>query len=239
MKTHFLIFLFLFPSIIFSQQISTNKDSLKIFGSDTLIVYNSGDSYLILDTLYSVTPQYGYWLEISTNDTTFIYYSVSSVIDPTPLNLILQPNDTAMFVFYLVDLCIFCKINKVKEYFTDTLVLISNSIVNDTLFIFAEGEGILSSVNDENFISSFKLMQNYPNPFNSTTTISYSIPDNQIVELIVYDLLGKEVINLVNEYKQAGYYTVQLNARDLSSGVYIYKLKTGEFILTKQLVLLK
>ncbi len=239
MKIYILIFLFLLPVMLFSQQISTNKDSLKIFGNDTLIVYNSGNSNLTLDTLYSVTPYYGYWLDISTKDTTFGYYSVSNVIDPTPLNLILQPNDTARFVFGLVDLCIICKARSIKEYFTDTLVLGSNSIENDTLLIFVEGDGILSSVGEENLVTGYELQQNFPNPFNPNTTISYSIPENQFVKILVFDLLGNEVINLVNENKQAGFYSVQFNASNLSSGIYFYNLITEKYIQTKKLILLK
>jgi len=83
------------------------------------------------------------------------------------------------------------------------------------------------------------LQQNYPNPFNPSTTISFSIQKSQIVELSVYDMLGKKVANLVNGYKQAGNYSVRFNASNLSSGVYIYKLKAGNFIKAKKLVFLK
>ena len=239
MKNYFLLFLFLLTAIIFPQQISTNKDSLTIFGNETLIVFNSGNSNLVLDTLYSVNPYYGYWLDIFTNDTTFGYYSVSNVIDPTPLNLILQPNDMARFVFGLVDLCIICKVSNVKEYFTDTLILVSNSIENDTLFLFVEGEGILSSVEEENIVTDYELKQNYPNPFNPITTISYSIPENQFVQIIVFDLLGNKVASLVNEYNKAGFHSIQFNGHNLSSGIYFYKLITENFIQTKKLILLK
>lgn len=239
MKIQAIISWFLFPALLFSQQISTNKDSLKIYDSDTLLVFNTGDSNLVLDTLYSVKPQYGYWLKISTKDTIFEYYSVSNVIDPTPLNLIIQPNNTAKFIFYLVDLCIFCKTNNTSEYFTDTLVLISNSIENDTLSLIVEGEGMLSSVDEEKFLYKLELKQNYPNPFNPTTTISFTIPLSQMVELKVYDMLGQEVAELVNEYVQGGSHSVQFNASHISSGIYFYKLKVGNFVQTKKLILLK
>ena len=94
----------------------------------------------------------------------------------------------------------------------------------------------------------FALYQNYPNPFNPTTTINYSIPfvetrhaSSLHVELKVYNILGNEVAELVNEYKQPGKYTVQLSAFDfrLSSGIYFYRLRAGTFIDTKKFVLLK
>ncbi|QQS36631.1 MAG: FG-GAP repeat protein [Ignavibacteriales bacterium] len=99
----------------------------------------------------------------------------------------------------------------------------------------------------ENFIPvEFSLKQNYPNPFNPTTTISYSIPyvetrhaSSQHVTLTVYDVLGNEVITLVNENKPGGQYEVEFNAEGLSSGVYFYRLNAGSFSETKKLVLMK
>jgi photosystem II stability/assembly factor-like uncharacterized protein len=88
----------------------------------------------------------------------------------------------------------------------------------------------------------YSLEQNYPNPFNPVTTIKYSIPvvlSPQHVTLIVYDVLGKEIITLVNEEKQQGFYEVKFDGTGLSSGVYFYRLKAGNFTQTKKLVLLK
>lgn len=239
MKIQVIISLFIFPALLFSQQISTNKDSLKIFESDTLLVFNSGDSNLVLDTLYSVTPQYGYWLKISTKDTIFEYYSVSNVIDPTPLDLILQPSDTAKFLFYLVDLCIICKTNKTLEYFTDTLVLISNSIEKDTLLLYIEGNGSPSSVNEEIIPYKTELKQNYPNPFNPVTTISFSLAYKQNVKLIIYNILGNEIVTLLDENKGAGIHKVKFDGSNYASGIYFYKIKAGNYFLTKKFLLLK
>lgn len=85
----------------------------------------------------------------------------------------------------------------------------------------------------------FYLSQNYPNPFNPSTIISYSIPKTSLVKLTVYDLLGKEVMNLINGNKPAGNYTVEFNANDLTSGVYYYRLEAENFISTKKMLLLK
>ena len=85
----------------------------------------------------------------------------------------------------------------------------------------------------------FTLSQNYPNPFNPTTTIVYGIPNNGPVTLKVYDNLGREVRTLVNEPKTAGFYTLTFSAPDLSSGVYFYKLESGNFVTVKRMILMK
>ena len=85
----------------------------------------------------------------------------------------------------------------------------------------------------------YVLSQNYPNPFNPTTTIDFKVPVNGLVILKVYDVTGKEVKTLVNEVVNAGVYTVDFNASDLSSGVYFYKIVAGDFMNVKKMVLLK
>jgi hypothetical protein len=87
----------------------------------------------------------------------------------------------------------------------------------------------------------FSLSQNYPNPFNPTTTIQYSIPTAGHVSLRVYDMIGREVEILVDEYKNAGVYNYELSIHNsqLSSGVYFYRLRCGNFSETKKLVLMK
>jgi hypothetical protein len=82
-------------------------------------------------------------------------------------------------------------------------------------------------------------MQNYPNPFNPSTSIQYSIKERSSVELVMYDVLGREVEVLVKEQQDAGYYKVHFNAGSLSSEVYFYRLKAGNFVETKKMLLLK
>ena len=83
------------------------------------------------------------------------------------------------------------------------------------------------------------LSQNYPNPFNPTTTINYSVSKSGSVTLKVFNIMGREVETLVNEQNTACNYEVKFDAGKLASGVYIYQLKSGDFISTKKLVLLK
>ena len=100
--------------------------------------------------------------------------------------------------------------------------------------------GNVTRVNSEdNIITSFNLIQNYPNPFNSSTKINYQIPSERFIQLKLYDILGTEIETFVNEVQQAGEYSVNFNAKNLVSGVYIYKLIAGEFVKTMKMVLLK
>jgi parallel beta-helix repeat protein len=85
----------------------------------------------------------------------------------------------------------------------------------------------------------YELSQNYPNPFNPTTRIRFSLPETSEVTLTIYDILGKEVATLMNETKNAGTYEVPFNASQFASGVYVYRLKTPNFVQTKKMSLIK
>ena len=85
----------------------------------------------------------------------------------------------------------------------------------------------------------YSLNQNYPNPFNPTTVISYQLPESANVKLKVYDVLGNEIAELVNENKAAGFYSIEFNASGLSSGIYFYSLTAGEFSKVNKMILLR
>jgi len=90
--------------------------------------------------------------------------------------------------------------------------------------------------------SKFNLSQNYPNPFNPTTKIDFDLPMDSKVSIKIYDVLGKEIKTIVNDFRTAGYYTVTFDASSFSSGVYFYRIITdgnSKFIMTKKLVILK
>ncbi len=97
------------------------------------------------------------------------------------------------------------------------------------------------SVDDElnSMPEDYNLFQNYPNPFNPSTTIRYSIINPDLVRIKVYDILGREVATLVNEFKQAGFFEIQFNSAGLASGIYLYRIESGKFIQTKKMILLK
>jgi len=94
-------------------------------------------------------------------------------------------------------------------------------------------------VESEIIPAKYYLSDNYPNPFNPTTSIKYSLPEQQFVSLKIFDILGKEVASLVNENKSAGNYEVNFDASNLSSGVYFYQFRAGNFTETKKMLLMK
>jgi len=104
-----------------------------------------------------------------------------------------------------------------------------------------EGQGIVSGVNNGSYENpeEFRLHQNYPNPFNPKTVIGYDLTKGGKISLKIFDILGKEIKTLVNDFQPAGNYNVSFDGEGLSSGTYIYRLSAGEFSLTKKMTLLK
>ncbi len=96
------------------------------------------------------------------------------------------------------------------------------------------GVEIISEIPDD-----YMLHANYPNPFNPVTTMKYDLPFDSEVTLTVYDMLGREVVTLVNEMKSAGRYSVTFNAAGLPSGMYFYKIKAHDFVQVRKMILLK
>jgi len=101
-------------------------------------------------------------------------------------------------------------------------------------------------LSDESIPVDFALLQNYPNPFNPTTKIKYAVSSKQFVSLKIYDILGNEIVILVNEEKPVGTYEIEFSAnshsgsvRNLPSGIYFYRLQAGDFVETKKMVLMK
>lgn len=125
--------------------------------------------------------------------------------------------------------------------------LIANFYLQEFAARYYEANGtdsinIISSVDDlELMLNEYNLYQNYPNPFNPSTTIAYSIPEYSKVSLIIYNTLGQKVAELVNDYQYPGKYKVDFSAdsKGLSSGVYFYSLKAGEYYAVKKFLLLK
>ena len=88
-------------------------------------------------------------------------------------------------------------------------------------------------------VVEYNLAQNYPNPFNPNTNISFILPESGNVKLTIYNLLGQEIKTLVNGFKESGVHNVSFDARDLNSGIYLYKLEANNFNQTRKMTLVK
>jgi hypothetical protein len=98
----------------------------------------------------------------------------------------------------------------------------------------------LKDKSENKFISyGYSLSSNYPNPFNPSTMITYTLPENSFVILKVYDVLGRDIVTLVNENKEAGNHSVMFNASGLPSGIYLYKIQSGNFLEIRKMILQK
>ncbi|QQS36006.1 MAG: T9SS type A sorting domain-containing protein [Ignavibacteriales bacterium] len=132
---------------------------------------------------------------------------------------------------------------------------VTSGKLGDSLIVFHRTPGRVHGLNNVGFlilpveetsnpIRDFELSHNYPNPFNPTTKIKYTVGETfyaplSLVTLRVYDILGNEIVTLVNEEKSAGVYEIEFNANNFPSGVYFYKVNIGSFTETKKMVLLK
>ena len=106
--------------------------------------------------------------------------------------------------------------------------------------IYFNAENLPTGITNTNGIANtYSLSQNFPNPFNPTTSINFSIPKDGLVKIVVYDVLGKEVATLVNDEQTAGNYEVTFDASKLTSGVYFYKITSGDFSDVKKMLLVK
>lgn len=156
---------------------------------------------------------------IAENILNTINYSISYLLDST-----LMKND---YSFYY------------KIYAVDKGIVPEYSTKPDTGYFELVYDPTVSVEIVDNKIIDYELMQNYPNPFNPITNIEYSVKEEGNVELVIYDVLGKVVVKLVDERKQAGNYSSQFDASKLSSGIYFYSLRVNGFMDTKKMLLIK
>jgi hypothetical protein len=115
---------------------------------------------------------------------------------------------------------------------------------NANMGAFGVGCEEILSIQNEVIPTSFTLHQNYPNPFNPVTTLRYELPEQSHVTIVIFDMLGRTVRQLINTTQEAGYKSIIWNATNeygklVSAGVYLYQIKAGEFVQTKKMVLLK
>ena len=190
------------------------------------------ETELVLNKLYNVTVLYdGNDYEIYIDGELDAFTSFSGLIKTTAIDLMIgqvlpneiNPNDIKYnFKGYLDDIRIY---NYAISY-------------SDIQALDIEDE------NKTNIPNNFKLAQNYPNPFNPLTTIHYSLPEESTVTIIIYDMLGRKITELISKEQHSGSHSIQWNGTDaqgnlVSAGIYFYQLKSGQHIVTKKMLLLK
>ena len=111
-------------------------------------------------------------------------------------------------------------------------------------YLFAYAPGIATPIEDKMGdehvkLERFKLNQNYPNPFNPSTTIEFDLPKSSEVSLKVYNILGEEVATLLSGSLLSGSHSVEWDASNLASGVYLYRLQAGDYVETRKMVVMK
>lgn len=126
--------------------------------------------------------------------------------------------------------------NLIIFVYKDTPPLIQSTVEQSTLQSVTNPLGVTGT---REIPKEYKLEQNYPNPFNPVTNIKYSVPKDGNVSLKVYDVLGNEVLTIIDGFMKAGVYNAEFNGANFSSGVYFYTLKTNEFTSTKKMAMVK
>ena len=193
------------------------------------------------DSMLTQAPDMFVWNQASdafdsSNDLTYTFEVSNNATFDTKMDSVSFTGDT-MFTS--------SQVGGIGDYYwrvsvTNSFDLITWGSGSDTTpFHFSIVEAVSNEDDDFETPNSFELNQNFPNPFNPTTTISYSLPKISFVSLKVYDLLGQEIITLVNEQLGAGKRSVSFDASGLASGVYVYRLEAGGFIETRKMTLIK
>jgi photosystem II stability/assembly factor-like uncharacterized protein len=216
-------------SLIFVNQ-NTGFAVGKMYTSNKTRFFKTTNGGANWDTISYNNSKYNsvFFINASTGWKAGVYYPDSSCIDYTTnggTNWIKQKKGTGTEITNL--------------YFANQLTGWA-TIKNSSVILRTTTGGItfISSVSNE-IPDKYCLFQNYPNPFNPSTNIRYQITNNRLVLIKIYDIAGKEIATLVNEKQSPGTYEVKLEAGDLPSGVYFYKLITGDYSETKKMILFK
>ena len=127
--------------------------------------------------------------------------------------------------------------NQTIEYGNTINIDLKNKPTTDNVDLYFNLTGTEKNIGETP--NSFKLFQNFPNPFNPSTIIKYKIPKESFVFIKVYDIIGREIATLVSEQQKAGYYNVQFNAANLPTGIYFYRISSGNYSAVNKMLLLK
>ncbi len=199
---------------------SANATQLKLIILANELVASPDSSYKIYA---AITDNSGRLVNNATNEITFTLSGNGSLNSSTSI-----AEGGIASVTYIPDTNDLSTVSLTAEAMGLTSASLTNIMLTDT-----EDESTESAP------KQFRLEQNYPNPFNPATTISYSIPDNRLVRLEIFDQMGRKVAILVNQVQISGNYQISFNAESLASGVYFYRLEAGSFTKVRSMLLIK
>jgi len=206
------------------------------FWSNCLSVSNDGSNHPKL--IWGPHPSF-------TTTHFYIYRAVGTIpIDPKNITYSLCAFiDASTFEFTSYDFVIEVDPTHYAFYYVKAFNSSNSTFSSATNGVSTEGQYVPYKIAidkpNENQPLGFDLDQNYPNPFNPSTTINYTLPENSFITLKVFNVLGIDIETLVNEYKQAGTHSVEFNAGGLPSGLYLYKIESGNFREVRKMILLK
>lgn len=237
MKTIIILLVLILVVTAFPQEISASKDTMEIghnsfidsvtfynFGMDTLIVDSIQCSYTNFLLSINQSGDIGEWPLIEE------FFNATNVVS-------IQPNDS--FIVRICFAAVVSKMNQINYTKIDTIYFYNNSN-NIPIFPVEITHTMVTNIEDNNkYETNFILHQNYPNPFNPLTKINYQISKRDNIKIIVYDMLGNEIVTLVDEYKNPGSYEIEFNVNNLSSGIYVYKFISSDYSKSKKMLLLK
>jgi hypothetical protein len=209
--------LLIFFSIKAEASLSTHPEMLR----DTIYVGNNETSLLHIT---SSTSTLGYDLS---SDAAWISFSSTSGS--------INAGDTVSITIYYDAVNLQSGINNANIYIGDP----HHGPITIPVEVYVQSTTDVKEEYSPNSPASFSLMQNYPNPFNPSTKINYTLPETQKVVIKVYNILGNEIMTLVNGEKSKGSYSLNLDLSDYTSGVYFYAIKTPKYYATKKMILTK
>lgn len=215
------------PHITWDQNIEPDFYNAPLLSPD--YIYPRYDIYRGSSTDCGAAPSYSYLTEVPADVTEFIDSSVT-LYDPDQGNPLGCYSNMTTYSYKVL-----AKDNRGLSSLKSERGLVRGYIdaCNET-----EDPGN-QQVTNENELPGKYFIKNYPNPFNPVTNIHYELPSDNFVKLIIYDITGKEILLLINEFKSAGSYNVNFNGSNLSSGIYFYKIEAGSFIQIKKMMLVK
>ena len=199
------------------------------FASDTIYYYDAP----LGDSTYA---EYAYITNIGLTT-----LEIDDIVATEPFHVF--TSDASLELLEYLELPIFFIPDSEGSY-SGTVTIYSNDSDEEEVIINLYGETETLSINEIPIPDKFTLHNAYPNPFNPTTTLRYDIPEDALVNITIYDMMGRQVSNLVSSHQNAGYKSIQWNATNnegqpVSAGLYLYTIQAGKFRQTKKMVLLK